>query len=56
MNRPYFKEIRAAAGHDSAQKSHGDLYSYEANPRAKIMSGANPMSLFDMRGLMNRNL
>lgn len=56
MNRPFFDNIRKDSGHDGAQKSHGDLYSYENNPRAKIFKGSNAESLFDMRGLMERNL
>jgi len=32
------------------------LYSYFDNPRAKIFGGAGVESLFDMRGLMHRNL
>lgn len=56
FNRPFFEKVREATGHDAAQKSHGALYSYEENPRAQIFKGAGVESLFDMRGLMRRNL
>lgn len=57
FNRPYFSDIRQASGHFAAQRSHGDLYSWEKNPRAQIFksAAASVNSMFDMRGLMTRN-
>lgn len=58
MNRPFFDKTREASGHDAAQKSHGALYSWADNPRGKLFAGAAKSinTLFDMRGLMGRNL
>lgn len=56
FNRPYFKEIREVSGHEAAERSHGLLYSWGANPRAELFAragGAN--ALLDMRGLMSQN-
>jgi len=56
-NRPYFDIIREASGHSTAQTSHGDLYSWDKNPRAKIFEkeAGDTNSLFDMRNLMTKN-
>jgi len=58
MNRPYFNVIRDAAGHTAAQRGNGDLYSWNNCVRCKIFHTQAPAvnSLFEMRGLMNRNL
>merc|ERR1719478_679683 len=57
-NRPYFDPIRDASGHNAAQKSHGDLYSFLDSPRGKIFrtSAGGIGSLYDLRMLMTRNL
>eukprot|EP00929_Paragymnodinium_shiwhaense_P034520 TRINITY_DN18766_c0_g1_i2.p1 TRINITY_DN18766_c0_g1~~TRINITY_DN18766_c0_g1_i2.p1 ORF type:complete len:682 (+),score=159.08 TRINITY_DN18766_c0_g1_i2:146-2191(+) len=58
FNRPFFEEIREVSGHAAAEKSHGALYSWDKNPRAEIFKKQAPITdtLFDMRGLMTRNL
>jgi len=58
FNRPFFNEIREISGHAAAERSHGSLYSWSANPRATIFanSAASINGLFDMRGLMRRNM
>jgi len=58
FNRPYFTNIRDASGHSGAEASHGDMYSWKNNPRAKIFqsSSGGIESLFEMRGLMTRNM
>lgn len=57
-NRPYFENIRELSGHAAAEKKAGSLYSYDKNPRATIFKKSGPEinSLFDMRGLMSRNM
>jgi len=57
FNRPFFDQVREFSGHAAAQRSHGDLYSWSGNPRAKIFAAAaeSTNSLFDMRGLMTHN-
>jgi len=57
FNRPFFKRVREASGHASAERSHGTLYSWDANPRAAIFAAAavNANGLFDMRRLMSGN-
>lgn len=57
-DRPYFDVVRVASGHADAQRSHGALYSWGDNPRAKIFAGAaaGTNTLYDMRGLMSRNM
>jgi hypothetical protein len=57
-NRPFFTGVRDVSGFSNAQKSHGFLYSASDCPRCRILSGAAPgvNSLYDMRGLINRNL
>jgi len=57
-NRPFFQGVRETSGFANAQKSHGFLYSAEDCPRCRIFKGAAPgvNSLYDMRGLINRNL
>jgi hypothetical protein len=56
-NRPFFNEVRDMSGHTAAQKAHGDLFSYDKGPRAKIFKrlSTSVTDLFDMRALMNRN-
>jgi len=58
FNRPFFDEVREVTGHAAAQKTHGALYSWTDNPRAKIFRSASSAinSLYDMRTLMTRNL
>uniref|UniRef100_A0A7S0G106 Phospholipase B-like n=1 Tax=Pyrodinium bahamense TaxID=73915 RepID=A0A7S0G106_9DINO len=58
FNRPFFDEVREVSGHAVAERSHGSLYSWSDNPRAKIFAAAagGTNALFDMRGLMSRNL
>jgi hypothetical protein len=58
FNRPYFNDIREATGHTGAQRSHGAIYSWLNNPRAKIFKGAVAKldNLLEMRELMTRNL
>lgn len=57
FNRPFFPNIREFSGHAAAERSHGALYSWSGNPRAQIFAAnaGNVNSLFDLRGLMNRN-
>jgi hypothetical protein len=57
-NRPFFQDVREKSGFANAQKSHGFLYSAEDCPRCRIFKSAAPgvNSLYDMRGLINRNL
>jgi hypothetical protein len=56
-NRPYFNEVRQASGHMEAQVSHGDLYSFDKNPRARIFKGEAEMTnvLYNMRKVMSQN-
>lgn len=56
-NRAEFKEIREATGAIEAQELHGDLFSADDNPRAKIFKATAPQvqSLADMRGELRRN-
>jgi len=58
FNRPYFQVIRDASGHSAAQRTHGALYSWTDNPRAKIFGAQakNVETLFDMRALMSHNM
>jgi len=58
MDRPYFEPVREASGFAKAQKSHGALYSVTDCPRCRIFkdASASTNSLYDMRGLMQRNL
>merc|ERR1719277_2794893 len=42
FNRPYFDTVRAACGYDAAERSHGALYSWNDNPRAKIFAAKAP--------------
>lgn len=57
FNRPYFEKVRELSGHSAAQRSHGNLYSWEANPRATIFAASAPTvnALSEMRGIMDRN-
>eukprot|EP00931_Biecheleriopsis_adriatica_P105978 TRINITY_DN80495_c0_g1_i1.p1 TRINITY_DN80495_c0_g1~~TRINITY_DN80495_c0_g1_i1.p1 ORF type:complete len:662 (-),score=161.32 TRINITY_DN80495_c0_g1_i1:24-1721(-) len=57
FNRPFFATTREASGFSAAERTHGMLYSYEANPRATIfLQGAPAVNdLAEMRTLMNRN-
>merc|ERR1719209_534096 len=50
--------IGESSGHAAAQRTHGQLYSYHDNPRAKIFrsSSGGIQSLFEIRGLMTRNM
>ena len=57
-NRPYFNKVREASGYSAATDSHGHVYSYEDNPRAKIIKkavGAGETNLATMRSTMHRN-
>lgn len=56
-NRPYFPETRNAAGYQAAEASHGALYSWGSNPRAKIFAShyKDVNALSEMRILMDRN-
>jgi len=57
FNRPYFDIVREVTGHADAEKSHGALYSWANNPRAKIFAEAQGgiSSLAAMRQTMTRN-
>merc|ERR1719469_692465 len=57
FNRPYFDSVRVACGYDVAEKSHGALYSWKDNPRAKIFAAKAPQvnALSEMRQLMDEN-
>jgi hypothetical protein len=57
FNRPLFSKIRDASGFTAAQRSHGDLYSWDKNPRAVLFreSARDVVSMFDMRLMMRRN-
>lgn len=57
FNRPYFDKIRVDSGHDNAQKSHGDLYSYYGSPRGLIFAEYVPgvENLGGMRALMTNS-
>ncbi len=54
-NRPAFIETRHDSGYDSAEKSHGNLYSSTQNPRMLILAAEKPETLGGMRDLMTRN-
>mmetsp|Transcript_57612 Transcript_57612/g.122525 ORF Transcript_57612/g.122525 Transcript_57612/m.122525 type:complete len:657 (-) Transcript_57612:52-2022(-) len=56
-NRPFFTRTRAASGHSRAQASHGALYSFEENPRAKLFAkqAHEVNGITSMRGLMSEN-
>lgn len=58
FNRPYFENVRQATGHADAEKSHGAIYSWRNNPRAKIFADAQGAitGLQAMRETMTRNL
>jgi len=58
FNRPYFDTIREESGHAAAERSHGQMYSWHDNPRAKIFRASSEgiESLFEIRGLMTRNM
>merc|ERR1719213_820136 len=58
FNRPYFDDVRQSTGHAEAEKSHGDIYSWKNNPRAKIFASSQEgvSSLTSMRETMTRNL
>lgn len=55
FNRPFFDDVREVTGFSGAQQSHGDMYSYSSNPRAKIFKKIDAESLWDMRNLMTSN-
>mmetsp|Transcript_36369 Transcript_36369/g.104540 ORF Transcript_36369/g.104540 Transcript_36369/m.104540 type:complete len:651 (+) Transcript_36369:99-2051(+) len=57
-NRPYFPATRLASGHQKAEASHGDLYSFDKNPRAKRFAAeaAEVNAAGGMRVLMSQNL
>jgi hypothetical protein len=56
-NRPYFTDVRDRTGHTAAMKSHGALYSWDDNPRARIFrAAAGTDNLMSMRALMQHNL
>mmetsp|Transcript_69321 Transcript_69321/g.129489 ORF Transcript_69321/g.129489 Transcript_69321/m.129489 type:complete len:601 (+) Transcript_69321:141-1943(+) len=56
-NRPYFSDIRRAAGYTAAEDSNGALYSFYLNPRSQAFNAsANGIVGYkDMRELMTRN-
>jgi len=58
FNRPYFDNVREATGHADAEKTHGAIYSWKNNARAKIFEAAQGgiNSLAAMRYTMTRNL
>lgn len=58
FNRPYFDDIRDLTGHKGAQRTHGAIYSWLNNPRAKIFKGGQGGigGLLEMRETMSRNL
>mmetsp|Transcript_18092 Transcript_18092/g.41945 ORF Transcript_18092/g.41945 Transcript_18092/m.41945 type:complete len:602 (-) Transcript_18092:2-1807(-) len=56
-NRPYFADIRQAAGYTAAENSNGALYSFYLNPRSQALnaSAGGIAGYKDMRQLMTRN-
>jgi len=58
FNRPYFEKTRKSSGHEDAQKTHGDLYSYDKSPRGQIFAKNVPdvESLVGMRSMMTHNV
>mmetsp|Transcript_59846 Transcript_59846/g.106398 ORF Transcript_59846/g.106398 Transcript_59846/m.106398 type:complete len:640 (+) Transcript_59846:110-2029(+) len=57
FNRPFFGKVRELSGHSAAERSHGTLYSWEANPRAQIFAAnaGTVNAISEMRNLMDRN-
>mmetsp|Transcript_46874 Transcript_46874/g.111578 ORF Transcript_46874/g.111578 Transcript_46874/m.111578 type:complete len:614 (+) Transcript_46874:155-1996(+) len=56
-NRPFFEDVRQAAGYTAAEAMGGSLYSWSLNPRTQAFNGSAPgvASYKDMRELMSRN-
>eukprot|EP00927_Polykrikos_kofoidii_P059847 TRINITY_DN5496_c0_g1_i1.p1 TRINITY_DN5496_c0_g1~~TRINITY_DN5496_c0_g1_i1.p1 ORF type:complete len:686 (-),score=96.34 TRINITY_DN5496_c0_g1_i1:49-2106(-) len=56
-NRAWFKDVRDSIGETDAEDLHGDLFSADRNPRARIFKATAPQvaSLADMRNEMQRN-
>eukprot|EP00451_Oxyrrhis_marina_P009659 CAMPEP_0204320460 /NCGR_PEP_ID=MMETSP0469-20131031/7653_1 /ASSEMBLY_ACC=CAM_ASM_000384 /TAXON_ID=2969 /ORGANISM="Oxyrrhis marina" /LENGTH=672 /DNA_ID=CAMNT_0051301725 /DNA_START=27 /DNA_END=2045 /DNA_ORIENTATION=- len=56
-NRPVFDQVRAISGDEEATAEHGDIFSANNNPRAKIFRNTAPQvaTLMDMRHEMQRN-
>jgi len=58
FNRPYFPTTREASGHTKAEGSHGDLYSWSENARARRFKSEvhNVNAAGGMRMAMTQNL
>jgi len=56
-NRPWYKDIRDSVGATEAEEMHGELFSADKNPRAKVFAATAPQvrSLAEMRTEMQRN-
>jgi len=56
-NRAWYKDVRDSAGATEATELHGDLFSADRNPRAKIFQATAPQvqSLADIRNEMRLN-
>mmetsp|Transcript_2574 Transcript_2574/g.5965 ORF Transcript_2574/g.5965 Transcript_2574/m.5965 type:complete len:687 (-) Transcript_2574:39-2099(-) len=56
-NRPWYKDVRDSIGATEAAELHGDLFSADDNPRAKIFKSTAPQvqTLADMRAELQRN-
>ncbi|CEM09029.1 unnamed protein product [Vitrella brassicaformis CCMP3155] len=56
-NRPYYDDVAKGMGYIEAQQEHGNIFSYDHNPRAVLLAhhSADMSELHELRQLMTRN-